>query len=393
MTSREIFLRYNAQTSPFPMLLEVEKAEGSFIIDSQGNKLLDMIAGIAVSNVGHRHPKVVSAIEEQVKKYLHVMVYGEFVQQPQILLAKALCETVNDKLDNVYLTNSGAEAIDGAMKIAKKFTGKHKFISCFNAYHGSLQGPLSLMGNDYFKKGYEPLLPDCDRIRFGVEEDLELIDKQTCAVFIETIQGEAGVKLASKHYWNQLLQRCRETETLLVLDEIQVGFGRTGYFWAFEAYDFVPDILVCSKGMGGGMPIGAVLTRKEIMQVISHDPILGHITTFGGHPVSCAAALATLKIILEENLCFNVKQRNQQFNKNLKHPLIKEIRHAGLLIAIELDNFSRVEKTIKNCLKFGLISDWFLFCNHSIRLAPPLNLSENEADLAIEILIKALDHL
>ncbi|MFQ3576132.1 MAG: aspartate aminotransferase family protein [Cytophagales bacterium] len=391
MTTRELFLKYNAQTSPYPLLIEVESASGSYIFDKNGKKLLDMISGISVSNVGHRHPKVLKAIHQQLDKYMHVMVYGEFALSPQALLAKALVETLPKNLNNVYLVNSGSEAIDGAMKIAKKFTGKSEFVSCENAYHGSSQGPLSLMGSPFFKMGYEPLLPNCKQIRFGIIEDLEKINHDTCAIFIETVQGEAGVRTASLQFWKALKERCLEKEVLIVLDEIQAGFGRTGTFWAFEQIGIVPDILVSSKGMGGGMPIGAIITSKEIMQVISRDPILGHITTFGGHPVCCASSLATLRVIQEEELCQNVMLRNKQLLEGMKHDMIKEVRTAGLMMAIELESFEVVQKVIDNCLNFGLISDWFLFCDNSIRLAPPLNINSTEINLALNIIIDALD--
>ena len=286
MNNRQLFLQHLAQTTDFPLMIEVEKAEGIYLFGPNGEKYIDLISGIGVSNVGHRHPKVLEAIQSQLDKYLHLMVYGEYVQSPQSLLAKALTDTLPAKLDNVYLVNSGSEAIEGALKLAKRYTGKPKLISCVNAYHGSSHGSLSVGGNEIFKQAYRPLLPGISHINYGELPDLERIDSDTAAVLIETVQGEAGIRVASKDYFTALRKRCDETGTLLIVDEVQCGFGRTGKFWAFEHFDIVPDVVVCAKGMGGGMPIGAFIANKEVMGVFKNNPILGHITTFGGHPVS-----------------------------------------------------------------------------------------------------------
>jgi putrescine aminotransferase len=297
MNNRQLFLSHLAQTTDFPLMIEVEKAEGVYLYGPNGEKYIDLISGIGVSNVGHRHPKVLQAIQEQLEKYLHLMVYGEYVQSPQVQLAKALCETLPPVLDNVYLVNSGSEAVEGALKLAKRYTNRREIISCVNAYHGSSHGSLSVGGNEIFKRAYRPLLPGIRSIRFGELEDLEFINSDTAAIILETVQGEAGVRIAEYGYFQALRKRCNETGTLLILDEIQAGFGRTGTFWAFEQFCIVPDILVCAKGMGGGMPIGAFIANKEVMGVFKNNPLLGHITTFGGHPVSAAASLATIKVI------------------------------------------------------------------------------------------------
>ncbi|HSF53620.1 MAG TPA: aspartate aminotransferase family protein, partial [Algoriphagus sp.] len=295
MNNRQLFLSHLAQTTDFPLLIEVEKAEGIYLFGPNGEKYIDLISGISVSNVGHRHPKVIGAIQEQLDKYLHLMVYGEYVQTPQTLLAKALCDTLPPHLDNVYLVNSGSEAVEGALKLAKRFTNRREIISCVNAYHGSSHGSLSVGGNEIFKRAYRPLLPGISHIQYGKNSDLEKITSETAAVILETIQGEAGIRVAEMDYFKALRKKCDETGALLILDEIQAGFGRTGKFWAFDHFDIIPDILVCAKGMGGGMPIGAFIANKEVMGALKNNPLLGHITTFGGHPVSAAASLATVR--------------------------------------------------------------------------------------------------
>ena len=384
-------MQHLAQTTDFPLMIEVEKAEGVYLFGPNGETYMDLISGIGVSNVGHRHPKVLSAIHHQLDKYLHLMVYGEYVQSPQTLLAKALCDTLPDHLDNVYLVNSGSEAVEGAMKLAKRYTGKPNFISCVDAYHGSSHGSLSVGGNEIFKRAYRPLLPGIGHIYYGSYSDLGKIDSDTAAVIIETIQGEAGIRVACKEYFKALRNRCDETGTLLILDEIQCGFGRTGKFWAFEHFEIVPDMIVCAKGMGGGMPIGAFVANKEVMAVFKNNPLLGHITTFGGHPVSSAASLATIQILLEENLIDQVEAKANLIKNLLVHPKIKSIRNKGLMMAVEFESFDVLKPIIDRAIEMGVITDWFLFCDDSMRLAPPLTITEEEIRKACSVILKAVE--
>lgn len=396
ISNRNLFLNNLAQTSNFPLMLEIEKAEGVWLYGKNGEKYLDFISGIGVSNVGHRHPKVTEAIHNQVDKYLHLMVYGEYVQSPQVLLAVALTNTLanistkKDKIDNVYLTNSGTEAVEGAMKLAKRYTERQEIISCKNAYHGATQGALSISGSENFKRNFRPLLPETRTIEFGNFDDLELITTKTAAIFIETIQGESGVNTASNEYWKALENRCLANGTLLVLDEIQCGFGRTGSFWAFEQFDIYPDILLSAKGMGGGMPIGAFMASQKIMAVFKENPILGHITTFGGHPVSSAASLATLQVIFEENLLHNVKEKAERIKAKLVHPKIKAIRNQGLMMAVEFESFEILKPIIDHAIEKGVITDWFLFCDNSMRIAPPLTITNEEIDWACEVILSCI---
>ncbi|GAA0878063.1 aspartate aminotransferase family protein [Algoriphagus jejuensis] len=391
MNNRQIFLSNLAQTTDFPLLIEVEKAEGIYLFGPKGERYIDLISGIGVSNVGHRHPKVISAIQAQLDKYLHLMVYGEYVQTPQILLAKAVCDTLPDPLDNVYLVNSGSEAVEGALKLAKRFTNRREIISCVNAYHGSSHGSLSVGGNEIFKRAYRPLLPGISHINYGNPLDLEKINDQTAAVILETVQGEAGIRVAEKGYFTALRKKCDETGTLLILDEIQTGFGRTGKFWAFEHFDIVPDIVVCAKGMGGGMPIGAFIANKEVMGVFKNNPLLGHITTFGGHPVSAAASLATVQILQEENLIGQVDTKARLFKQLLIHPKIKSIRNKGLMMAVEFESFEVLKPIIDRAIELGVITDWFLFCDDSMRIAPPLIITETEIREACRVILQAID--
>ncbi|HSZ26426.1 MAG TPA: aspartate aminotransferase family protein, partial [Cytophagaceae bacterium] len=339
LTNRQLFLSSLAQTSNSPLFLEIEKAEGIFLFGPDEKQYIDLISGISVSNIGHRHPKVIEAIKNQLDKYLHLMVYGEYIQSPQILLAEKLKTTLPSRLNSVYFVNSGAEATEGALKLAKRYTGRAEIISCTKAYHGSTNGALSVMGDEYFKQAFRPLLPGISHIQFNDIEELNCITNHTAAVIIETIQGEAGIRVPSMEYMQALRKKCTETGALLILDEIQTGFGRTGKFWAFEHFDIEPDVLLTSKGMGGGMPIGAFIAPKSIMDVLANEPILGHITTFGGHPVCCASSLATIEVILNENLIKEVAEKENLFHALLKHPSIKEIRSKGLLLAVEFESY------------------------------------------------------
>jgi len=388
LTQRQLFLQHNAQTTLEPLLLEFNKANGMYLYDSQGKKYMDLIAGIGVSNVGHCHPAVVAAVQEQAASYMHIMVYGEFVQSPQVNFAKALADILPATLNCTYFVNSGAEAVEGAMKLAKRYTQRAEIIACHNSYHGSTQGALSLMGNEEFKQAYRPLLPGIKFINYGELPDLKLITTETAAVFVETVQGEAGIRIADKAYFEALRKKCTETGALLVFDEIQCGFGRTGKMIGFEHFNIVPDILLLAKGIGGGMPIGAFISSREIMISLATNPILGHITTFGGHPVSCAAGLATLQTILSENIVEGVTEKGLLFKKLLQHPAIKEVRGIGLMMAITFENFEINKKIIDACIADGVISDWFLHCSNAMRIAPPLIITEAEIEWACGIILK-----
>ncbi len=394
MTERQLFQKYLAQTSDAPLGLEIIKAEGSYMYDVHGKSYMDLISGIAVSNVGHRNPKVVEAIKHQVDQYMHLMVYGEYIQSPQVKLAEALIRsTQSASLNQVYFTNSGTEAVEGAMKLAKRFTGRTEFISCQNAYHGASQGALSLAGDENFKNSFRPLLPSVRLIEHGNTNDLNFITEKTAAIFIEIVGGEAGVQQASKAYFKALRKKCDETGCLLIIDEIQTGFGRTGTFWAYESKEIFPDILLSAKGMGGGMPIGAFISSENIMKTLSFEPVLGHITTFGGHPVSCAASLATLNFILENDLLTQIPEKSALFQSILIHPMIHELRGIGLMLALEMKDFKTVKSVIDLCIERGLITDWFLFCDNALRIAPPLTISLEEIKKACNILLQAMNDI
>jgi acetylornithine/succinyldiaminopimelate/putrescine aminotransferase len=390
MNNRQLFLSHLAQTTDFPLLIEIEKAEGIYMYGPKGEKYIDLISGIGVSNIGHRHPKVIGAIQKQLDNYLHLMVYGEFVQTPQAKLAKALVDTLPEGLDNVYLVNSGSEAVEGALKLAKRYTNRRELVSCVDAYHGSSHGALSVGGNEIFKRAYRPLVPGVRHIRYGHKEDLKAITGETAAFILETVQGEAGIQVADAEYFKAVRKKCDETGTFLILDEIQAGFGRTGKFWAFEHFDIKPDILVCAKGMGGGMPIGAFIANKNIMGALKNSPLLGHITTFGGHPVSAAASLATIKALQEENLIEQVEAKAELFRSLLVHPKIKNIRNKGLMMAVQFESFEVLKPVIDRAVALGLITDWFLFCDNAMRIAPPLIITEEQIGEACGIILEAI---
>jgi len=391
ISHKQLFLQNNAQTSTSPNLLEIDVAEGIYLYDKSGKSYIDLVSGFAVSNIGHRHPKVIEAIKAQLDKYLHLTVYGEFVQTPMVLFAQQLLEVLPNTLNNVYFVNSGAEATEGALKLAKKHTGRSGIISCYHSYHGSTHGALSVMGNEQYKEGYGPLLPHVQFINFNEEADLQLITEQTAAVIIETVQGEAGIRVASESYMLKLRSRCTEVGALLILDEIQAAFGRTGTLFAFENYGIVPDILLLAKALGGGMPLGAFIANKDVMGVLKENPILGHITTFGGHPVSCSAGLASLQVIIDDNLVKNVNQKGELFRSLLIHPLIREIRGKGLMLGIQLDSFEQVEKVSSLCRERGVVIDWFLHCETALRVAPPLIIKDEEIRRACAVILEALD--
>ncbi len=394
LTQRELFFSHVAQTSVEPLALEIVEASGINLIDIHGKKYVDLISGISVSNIGHRHPKVVEAIRLQTDKYLHLMVYGEYIQSPQVNLAKKITSLLPDHLSNVFFVNSGSEANDGAIKLARKFTGRSQIISCNNAYHGSTFGALSAMGSEEYKRWFAPLLPDFHSINFGNIDDLQFISSKTAAILIEPVQAEAGVYTANSEYWKALQTRCKETGTLIIADEVQTGFGRTGKMFGFEYAQFLPDIITLAKGMGGGMPIGAFISSKEIMMSFTDQPVLGHITTFGGHPVSAAASLACIEVIVNDDLISTVARKSEIIsNFFIEIPLVRAVRAAGLLVAIEFDSFETNKKIIDACIKNGVITDWFLFCSKSMRIAPPLNIPEDDLLKALQTIKISIDSI
>ncbi len=393
LSNRQLFLLNTAQTSHTPRLIEIERAEGVYLYGPDNKQYIDLVSGFAVSNIGHRHPKVIAAIQDQLERYLHVTVYGEFVQAPQVDLATKLVSVLPAQLNSVYFTNSGAEATEGAMKIAKRYTGRREIIAAQQAYHGSTQGALSLIGNAEYHRAYAPLLPGIRFIPYNDAEALPSITTDTAAVILEAVQGEAGIRVPDVAYMQAVRKRCDETGTLLIFDEIQTGFGRTGKLFAFEHYGIVPDILLLAKGMGGGMPIGAFIANKEVMDVIKDNPMLGHITTFGGHPVSCAAALASLNVIVDEGLPTKVDEKAAIFRRELQHPAIREIRGLGLMMCLQLDRFEQVEQVSRYAAVHGVIIDWFLHCETALRIAPPLTISEEAIKEACAVIRRGLDSL
>ena len=394
LNNRQLFIQHLAVPADIPDALEIVRAEGIFLYDTEGKAYIDLVSGVSVSNVGHRHPKVVQAIEEQLKKYMHLMVYGKYIQSPQVKLAGKLTSLLPENLQSVFFVNSGSEAIEGAVKLAKRITGRREIVAFKNAYHGSTHGALSILGNEEMKYAYRPLLPGIRFLSFNRREDLQNITDKTAAVVIEPIQAEAGILIPDKTYMKALRKRCDETGTLLIFDEVQMGFGRTGKLFAFEHFDIVPDILCLAKAMGGGMPIGAFVASKEHMNSLTHNPALGHITTFGGHPVSCAAALASLEVILDENLTEQANSKGIQFKDRLElHAKVDHIRQAGLMLAVELKPEFSIPKLVKILQQNGLIVDQFLFNDHSFRIAPPLTITNEEIDMVIEKVAKSLDTL
>ncbi|HKC36518.1 MAG TPA: aspartate aminotransferase family protein [Chitinophagaceae bacterium] len=378
MNERELFLKHIAQTSPSPLAFEVAKAEGCLLYDVNGKEYIDLIGGISVANIGHRHPNVIEAIKKQLDAYLHVMVYGEFIESPQVQYAKLLTDHLPPSLNSVYFTNSGAEAIEGSMKLAKRVTNKTQIIAFKNSYHGSTQGALSIIGDEYWRNAFRPLLPDVLHLEYNSFESLNEISERTAGVIAETIQAEAGIIVPSKGWMQALRKKCTETGTLLILDEIQAAFGRTGKFWGFENFDIVPDAVVLGKALGGGMPLGAFIADKKLMDVFTENPVLGHITTFGGHPVCCAAGMATMKVLLDEKIIENVKAKEELFRSLLVHKKIKAIRSFGLWMAVEFDSFETNKKIIDACIKSGVMTDWLLFTPDCLRISPPLIISKEQ---------------
>lgn len=390
MDMRQLFLRHVAQTSPSPLAIEIDRAEGLYLYDRAGKAYMDLIGGISVCNTGHRHPRVVEAIREQADRYLHVLVYGELIQSPQVRYASMLAEHLPASLNSVYFTNSGAEAVEGAMKLAKRLTGRTEIVAFDQSYHGSTQGALSIMGDEYWRNAYRPLLPGVWHMKYDAMESLERITNDTACVIAETVQAERGVYVPRREWMQALRRRCDETGALLVLDEIQAGFGRTGKLWGFEQYGIVPDVLLLGKALGGGMPLGAFVADREKMWALTGAPVLGHITTFGGHPVSCAAGMAGLEVLLEEGWMQEVGQKEALFRELLVHPAIKAVRSCGLLMAVEFESYEINKGIIDRCIDRGLLTDWFLFAPQAMRVAPPLLISEEEIRRACGIILESI---
>jgi acetylornithine/N-succinyldiaminopimelate aminotransferase len=389
-STRQLFFEILAQTSPAPFALEIERASGCWLYAPDGKKYFDLIAGVSVSNIGHNNPVIINAIKQQLDKYMHLMVYGEFIQKPQVRLAEALCSLLPGNLNSVYFTSSGSEAAEGAIKLARRYTGRHEIISFKNAYHGSTLGALSVMGNETLKRAFRPLIPSVRQIEFNNEDSLEEISHHTACVMVEPIQAEAGVIVPENDFLRKLRNKCTEKGALLIFDEIQTGFGRTGKIFAMDWFKVYPDIALFAKSFGGGLPLGAFVASRDVMSALCSNPALGHITTFGGHPVSCSAGLASVEYIIEHRLAENACRAGDKFRELLVHPAIREIRGKGLLLAVELENTSAVKKVITRCLAKGLITEWFLFDDKSIRISPPLIISENEIGEVCEIIIKSL---
>ncbi|MEN6618665.1 MAG: aspartate aminotransferase family protein [Rikenellaceae bacterium] len=393
-TIRELFFRHIAQTSPSPLGIEIQRAKGVFLYSTDDKKYIDLVSGVSVSNIGHGNIEVIEAVKTQVERYMHLMVYGEIIQSPQVEHATLLCSQLPKELQSVYYVNTGSEANEAAVKLAKRHTGRYEIVSCTNSYHGSSHGTLSLMSDESFKNSFRPLLPGVRHIRFNNFEDLNLISEKSACVIIEPVQAEAGVITPVDGYLKALRDRCTKIGALLIFDEIQTGFGRCGKLFAFQKYGVCPDIITLAKALGGGMPLGALIASVDLMRDWQSNPVLGHITTFGGHPVSCAAALASLNILLREEWINLVEKRSEQFAHAIgKHPLVKEIRASGLLIAVDLDNEEYARRILHMLIEEGVLSDWFLLCPTAFRIAPPLCISEDEVDYAVERIIRVLDKL
>jgi acetylornithine/N-succinyldiaminopimelate aminotransferase len=391
MNNSEAFFQYQAQTTPFPIALEITKAEGCYLYDSQDKQFLDLVGGIAVNNIGHCHPKVVKAVQEQAAKFMHVMPYGEYVQAPQSQLARLLAANLPAQLQVSYFVNSGTEANEAAIKLAKRATGRTEIVSFHKSYHGNTHGSLSISGNEAKKFAFRPLLPDVRFITFNDIEDLQHITTKTAGVIIEPIQGDAGVRRPTDAFMQELRKRCTEVGALLIFDEIQTGIGRTGTLFAFEQFGVVPDILTLGKALGGGMPIGAFVASRTLMDCWTDAPMLGHITTFGGHPISCIAAKTGLDVLFEENIIPAVQAKGRLFKSLLQHPAVKEFRHAGLMMAVELESPERVQQVVEYCRKKGVLAFWFLSCTDSFRMQPPLTISEEQIRVACAVIVEGLE--
>ncbi len=390
MNSRQLFLTHVAQTSASPIGIEMERAEGIYLWDKDGKQYIDGISGFSVCNIGHSHPKVVKAVQDQAAAYMHVIVYGEFIESPQVNYAKLLTSYLPDSLNCVYFTNSGSEATEGAMKLAKRITNRTKIIACKNAYHGSTQGSLSLMGDEYWRNAFRPLLPDIYHVDYGSDDLLTAIDKNTACVVLETVQAESGITAPSKEWLQAVRKKCDQFCVLLILDEIQAGFGRTGTLWAFEQFDIVPDILLLGKALGGGMPLGAFISSTKMMSALTHDPVLGHITTFGGHPVSCAAGKAALEVLLEAELLKSIKEKQAFLLSYLKHPAIIQTNCFGLWMSLQFSTPEIAQSIIHRCVKNGLVTDWFLFAPDRLRIAPPLTITMEQLKDLCDVILRSI---
>lgn len=390
---RKQFLEHVAQTSPSPLMIEVARAEGVYLYTPSGERYLDLISGVSVSNVGHGNEAVLEAVCAQARSYMHTMVYGEMIEKPQVMLARRLAENLPDSLSSVYFLNSGAEAVEGALKLAKRYTGRTEMIGFRDAYHGSTHGAMSVMGDEFFKTAFRPLLPDVRTLDYNSFEQLECITERTACVIAEVVQGESGVNLPVPGFLAALRDRCTEVGALLIFDEIQTGFGRCGTLFAFEQWCVVPDILCLAKALGGGMPLGAFISSSRIMSTLTHDPVLGHISTFGGHPVCCAAGLASLEYILEHDLVTNARERGEQFERLLSQlPAVRQIRRSGLLLAVELGSSERMYAALEQMTRCGIMTDWFLFCDTAFRISPPLTITEQQVEQCCVNIVKCLDH-
>ena len=391
INNRQLFFQHLAQTSDKPIGIEVATANGIYIHDVAGKAFIDMIAGFSVCNIGHSHPAVIKAIQEQVEKYMHVIVYGEFVQAPQVQYAKAITALLPENLDAVYFTNSGAEATEGAMKLAKRVTGRTKIVSFKGAYHGSTQGALSVMGDEYFKNAFRPLLPDILQLRYNNFEDIELIDNTVACVLVELVQAETGITPADKKWIAALKEKCESLCALFIIDEIQSGFGRTGTLFAFEQYGIVPDVLLTGKALGGGLPLGAFIASARMMSALTQNPVLGHITTFGGNPVSCAAGMAALNVLQQSGWIAAVKEKENYLVNHLHHPAILHRNHCGLWMSLQFESAALTKKIAAACIENGIITDWFLFAEDRIRIAPPLCITIDELIVAIDKVIASIN--
>ncbi len=393
ISNRQLFLSHVAQTSPEPIGLEIIRAAGIYQYDINGNAYLDLISGFSVCNIGHSHPAVVEAVKKQAEAYMHLIVYGEFIETPQVAYAKLLVDNLPASLNAVYFTNSGTEATEGAMKLAKRAANRSKIIAFNKGYHGSTQGALSLMGDEYWRNAFRPLLPGVHHFDYGSWEAVDAIDDRTACIILETVQAESGINKPPAGWLEAIRQKCDECGALMILDEIQAGFGRTGSLWAFEQYGVVPDVLLLGKALGGGMPLGAFIANHSLMNLLTHDPVLGHITTFGGHPVSCAAGKAALEVLLEGNYIASVKAKEEIITRHLQHPGIKKLRTAGLWASLEFEDIETNKKIIHRCIEKGLITDWFLFAPECMRIGPPLIISEEELVEACESVVEVVEEI
>jgi acetylornithine/succinyldiaminopimelate/putrescine aminotransferase len=390
---RQLFFQHLAQTSLSPIALEIVKAEGNYQYDINGRKYFDLISGFNVANIGHSHPAVIEAVKKQAEDYMHLIVYGEFIQSPQTTYAQLLTKHLPASLNSVYFTNSGAEATEGALKLAKRVTNRTNIIAFNKSYHGSTQGALSLMGDEYYRNAFRPLLPGVYHFNYNSDEVLKAIDENTACVILETIQAESGIVVPEKTWLQALRKKCKGQGALLIFDEIQAGFGRTGSLWAFEQFNVAPDVLLLGKALGGGMPLGAFIANKNLMQSLSFNPVLGHITTFGGHPVSCAAGKAAFEILLSGDYIKDVEKKEKLFIENLQHLSIQKINHFGLWLSLQFKSAETAQKIIHRCIKNGLITDWFLFAPDCLRIAPPLTITEEEINIVCALILKSIEEI